>query len=99
MMYICLLFPALLSTGLVTKEKDSNFKKAVTFCEYCLLNNFFIFAIYILLGMSDKLIDGTHTIGFYALYTLCGLVIAVVLPKVITYCKNNFKFKIIRKVK
>ena len=99
MMYICLLFPALLSTGLVTKEKDSNFKKAVAFCEYCLLINFLVFVVYIFIGMSDKLLDGTHTIGFYALYTLVSLIFAVVLPKIITYCKNNFKFKINRKVK
>lgn len=96
MKFICLFFPALLATSEGVKKKDDILKIILLFSKYCLYINFIMILVLVVIGEATSYFDSYTSVRFYALYLLVGIVSAKVLPKVLEFCRNNFKIKIRR---
>jgi hypothetical protein len=97
MYIICLFFPGALALKYSIKEKDKPYMIIAEYAKYTILINLIILAC-LLVFIDPHLLTNEYlfTIRFTTIYLIAGSILAIILPKVIGYIKNNITLTIKR---
>ena len=99
MRFICLFLPALFAAKYEIKENDDLYKKITVYSKYCILINFVMLLLLLVMGRGTTHFEDMCTVNYYVLYLVFSNILAFFIPRILVYCSNNFKFNIKRNVK
>ena len=97
MRFIFLFFPGLLALKNGVAEKDKSYQIISKYAGYTLLINGLILLALLIISNPHYLIeDELFSFRFSLLYIVAGSVLAIILPIIINYIKNNMSISIKR---
>ena len=100
MRFICLFFPGLLALKNGVTENDKSYQIISKYAGYTLLINGLILLALLIISNPHYLIeDDLFSFRFSLLYIVAGSVLAIILPIIINYIKNNMSISIKRNKK
>ncbi len=97
MKYICMFLPAFVAADKELTGKEDIFKKIGVYSKYCIFINLLMLLFLVVIGKGSIHFDDMCTVHYYVFYLVISFLLAQVLPKIVLYCRKNFKLKIKRK--
>lgn len=96
MKFICLFLPAVLASKYELDGNEKLYDKVVIYSKYCIYINFLMLTLLFLVKRGSFVFDDMGAVRFYLAYLFGSFVLSYVVPRMVVYCKKNFKINIKR---
>ena len=96
MKFISLFLPAVIAANYELNGKEDWFQRIVVYSKYCIYINLLMLLFIIVTGRGSTHFDDMVTVHYYVFYLVVSFLLALILPRVVVYCRKNINISIKR---